>query len=396
MTPYSIQNAFDPIVTDLLRSQEWFEELREAWTLRAGQKFCDLSYANPYDGTAESVLSALREALDDRRLAALQYTPYGGYRTVRRAVAEEVSRGYAEKLHWRDIVLTPGATAGLNILFRSLRGTSGPCEVIVPVPCWLDYPLYLVENAHRPVLVPLQHETLRLDVDRIAAAITPATRAVIISQPVNPTGLVHSREELESLADALSNASRRIGNDITLISDECHRSFVFESSVFCYPARVYELTYVVYSFGKSILMQGQRAGYIAIPPSHPNRLAISRLFERYCRTTGFCTPTALMQLALPRLVSYRPDLAPILNRREKVIAALGGAGYSVIPSQATFFLYVRCPRSDEHAFVEDLARRGVFVLPSSMFNHSGYIRISLTATDAMIDRALSVFRELAT
>src|SRR5690349_13091991 len=109
----------DQAVLDFLRPQEWFEELREAWKLRAGRTFCDLSYANPYDGTTESVLAAIKEVLDDPR-SALQYTPHGGYRTVRRAVAHEISKGYPEPIHWRDVVLTPGATAGLNILFRYL------------------------------------------------------------------------------------------------------------------------------------------------------------------------------------------------------------------------------------------------------------------------------------
>jgi aspartate aminotransferase len=106
---------------------------------------------------------------------------------------------------------------------------------------------------------------------------------------------------------------------------------------------------------------------------------------------GFCTPTALMQLAIRKLLAHGPDLQRLSARRELLSSALRAYGYSVVPGQATFFLYVRSPDPDDFAFTERLASKGVFVLPSSLFHDSGYFRVSLTASDEMVERARPVF-----
>ena len=145
---------------------------------------------------------------------------------------------------------------------------------------------------------------------------------------------------------------------------------------------------MVYSFGKSLFLQGQRLGYVAVSPHHPDRQAYGRLLERLTRVMGFCTPTALMQLAIADLLSVRPALDGIARRRARLLEGLTKAGYDVTPSDATFFVYPRAPGGDDMAFVARLAEEGVFVLPSSLFHHAGHFRVSLTATDDMLTRAL--------
>jgi aspartate aminotransferase len=111
------------------------------------------------------------------------------------------------------------------------------------------------------------------------------------------------------------------------------------------------------------------------------------------RVTGFCTPTALMQLALGTLATLRPALDKLAERRARALDGLARADYAVVPSQATFFLYPRTPAGDDFAFTERLAHRGVLVLPADVFHHRGHFRISLTARDDMLDRALAVLAE---
>jgi aspartate aminotransferase len=164
---------------------------------------------------------------------------------------------------------------------------------------------------------------------------------------------------------------------------------------FVSPVALYDRTVVVFSFGKHLAIQGQRIGYAAVSPDAPDHEAIGRMLERSCRVMGYCTPTALMQRALPGLLALRPPVEGIAERRDRVVAGLGGAGYDVIPSQATFFLYPRSPSPDADAFALRLAQRGVMVLPASVFHDAGRFRIALTGSDAMIDRALGVFAEVA-
>jgi aspartate aminotransferase len=85
----------------------------------------------------------------------------------------------------------------------------------------------------------------------------------------------------------------------------------------------------------------------------------------------------------------------IADRRDRVVNGLRDAGYDVVPPQATFFLYPRSPIADADAFAMRLARRGVMVLPASVFHDEGRFRIALTGSEPMIDRALDVLAEEA-
>lgn len=377
-------------IQQYLVDQERFEELRQQTNLRAGRNLCDLSYANSYDGPAPEVLKVIRDCLGSGRTLDMQYTPYGGSTTTRRLIARQLSSTHGERFNWRDIVLTPGAMAALNVLFRAVRQEAEPNEVVVIAPCWLDYPLYLANLGMTPVMVPMAEDLINLDLERIKSALGPYTRAVIISQPSNPTGTLYSREQLQQLGSILEASE----SQPLLISDECHRDIVFQPHTFSSPLEFYHLTCVVYSFGKSLLMQGQRIGYAAVSPKINNHKAVAGQLERLCRTMGFCTPTALMQLAVRNLINTKPDLSRIVARRTRLLDALEGNGYQVIPSQATFFLYVRSPDEDDFAFIEALAENFVLVLPSSVFHHRGYFRVSFTASDEMLEMALPVFQRL--
>lgn len=384
-------SVFGPLAAELdrlLSLQERFEQLRRDTLLRKGRGLCDLAYANAYDGPDPAVLTAIREALDGDRGLDLQYTPYGGATITRRLVAQQLSSRYGRAFHYRDVILTPGAMAALNILFRAVR-PEGPDagEVVIVTPCWMDYPLYLVQLGLRPVLVPVDPRTLRLDLERLRAAIGPATRAVVLSQPANPTGVVYTREELGALADLLRERDPRP----LLISDECHREIRGAGVAVTSPMELYDETCVVYSFGKSLLMQGQRIGYIAVSPRIAGGRAVAELLERTCRMMGFCTPTALMQLAVRKLLDRTPpQLAAIERRRARTVDALRDAGYELVPPEATFFVYPRSPDPDDFEHAARLAARGLLVLPSSLFHHPGHFRISLTATDEMLEAALHI------
>jgi aspartate aminotransferase len=372
----------------LLSAQERVDALRDEAMRRSGAGLADLAYANSYDGAPPEVIEALRQALAPARPLDLQYTPYGGATIPRRLVAESLTASHGQRFQFKDVVLTPGAMAALNVAFSALREEPG--EVLVVTPCWLDYPLYLENLGLRARLVPVQPRSLRLDLPAIAAALGPQTRAVILSQPANPTGLLHGADELRALGELLAAAPSRP----LLISDECHRDFLFPPQSFLSPVAFHDRSCVVHSFGKSLFLQGQRIGYLAVSPRHPERRALTRVWERLMRVTGLCTPTALMQQALEGLLPLKPALEPFIARRARTLDALERGGYRVVPSQATFFLYPETPEGvDDFAFTERLARRGVLVLPAPVFHHRGHFRLSLTARDETIDRALAVLVE---
>jgi aspartate aminotransferase len=375
----------------LLEPQLRLDRLRDVAVRHGGRGFVDLAYANSYAGPAEESRAAIRRALDAPSALALQYTPYGGATVPRRLAAETLSKSHQLPFQLKDVVLTPGAMAALNVLFRSVKGEEPGAEVIVITPCWLDYPTYLENLGLKARLVPVDESTLRLDLDAIARALSPQTKAIVFSQPANPSGLIYSADELQRLARLLDT----INPKPLLISDECHRDFVFSSNRFVSPLAFYDSACVVYSFGKALALQGQRLGYVAVSPRHPERHQFAQELQQWTRIMGFCTPTALMQLALGDLLNIPAPVGVVATQRERAVSALQRAGYELIPSEATFFLYPRAPGGDAWAFTEQLAQRGVMVLPSEVFHHSGHFRISLTASDEMLDRGLAVMHALS-
>lgn len=381
-----------PELEEMLEPLERFESIRRR-AVRLGDRLADLSYANPYEGVVEAARAALRETLDDERTLDLQYTPFGGQTLARRAAADALRRSHAKPFDFRDIVLTPGAMSALHVALRAAAQPGD--EILIPVPCWLDHPLYARAQGLVPKLVPLASGSFDLDPAAIAAAIGPRTAAVVLSQPANPTGRLYGPDVLAELGAAMRQAEADHERPITLISDESHRDFVSPGS-FHTPADHYERTAIAYSFGKYHFLQGQRLGYAATSPDHPQRREVAEEMVRWTRIDGFATPTALMQRALPRLLDLEHDHGWIAQWRGRVVDGLRGQGYEVIEPEATMFIYARTPPSeeDDFAFVERLASKGTLALPAPVFHHRGHFRLSLTGSEQMIERALEVFAEV--
>jgi aspartate aminotransferase len=382
-----------PDLQALLEPLERFESIRRR-AVRLGDRLCDLSYANPYAGAQQQARDAIRSALDDERLLDLQYTPFGGHTLIRRAVADALRVSHGLPFTFADVVLTPGAMAALHLALRG-AGRAGD-EVLIPVPCWLDYPLYVRALGLVPVMVPLTGGTFDLDVDAVADAISERTCAVLLGHPANPTGRNYGPEAFADLATALADAERRLGCQITLIADETHRDFT-PAGEHRSAAEQWDRTQITYSFGKYHFMQGQRLGYVATSPRHPDRQPLSAELVRWTRITGVATPTALMQRAVPRLLALRHDQSWLLSWRRRMVEELSTMGFDVTPPEATMFMYVRTPadQEDDFQFVAALAAEGVLVLPAPVFHHRGHIRLSLTGSEEMLERSLPVLKRFA-
>lgn len=376
----------------LLRPLEEFETIRRR-AVRLGDRLCDLSYANPYEGVAGSVREVLRGVLDRERLLDLQYSPFGGQTLIRRAVADDLAQHQGLDYTFQDVILTPGAMAALHL---ALRATGEPGdEVVIPVPCWLDYPVYAHALGLSPVLIALPAPGFELDVAAIERALTARTSAVLVSNPSNPAGRSYPAEAFSRLAVALEAAERKWGRRITLIADETHRDFT-AAGCHAHAAAAWPATITVYSFGKYHFIQGQRIGYLAVSPRDPARDALAADLVRWARILGFCTPTALMQAAVPELLQLRHDLGPIDHWRGLLTRELTSAGYRVTPADATLFVYVATPDGmEDFEFIRRLAEAGTLALPAPVFHHRGHFRLSLTGGARMLEGGIASLRRLA-
>jgi aspartate aminotransferase len=370
----------------LLAVQDRLDVIFGAARRRHGHRLCDLSYANPYDEPDPEVRAIMRAVLDTNQPLQFQYTPYGGRPPARRAAAQQLAAIHDLPYDWNDIILTPGAMSALAVTFRCLYERPGD-EVIVVTPCWHDYPAYLEGIGLEAAFVPLTRPSFDIDCDAIRERLRHGRVAgVILSQPSNPTGVLFRESSLRDLASVLSECTR----PPLLISDEVHRDYVFPPARMLSPAGLYERTVTIYSFGKALRIQGQRIGYVAVSPKHPERQALSSLLRDVCRFTGTGTPTALMQHALPSLIRHAPRIDTFRQRREDLAAALKQSGYTLAPGEHTFFVYARSPIADDMLLVERLADQGLLVTPGTLFQDPGYFRLSVTATQQMIHDAISV------
>jgi aspartate aminotransferase len=371
----------------LLEPLERFEGLRRR-VVRKGDRLCDLSYANPYRGVHETAKAAIREAIENERLLGLQYTPFGGQTLARRFVADALRASHGLDFTFQDVVLTPGAMGAVQLALRT-AGRPGD-HVVIPIPCWLDYPLYARFTDLVSILVPLGANSFDLDVAAVAGAVTSRTCAVLLCHPANPTGRSYGLGALSALAEALRDAEDRTGARITLIADETHRDFL-EPGEYHSATAVFDRSLIVYSFGKYHFMQGQRLGYVATSPRHPGREAAAAELVRWARITGLATPTAVMQRAIPKLLALEHDRGWLIRWRKRFVEELETSGYSVVRPDGTLFVYVRTPAEyDDFEFAEVLALADVLVLPAPVFHHESYFRVSLTGGEHILERALPI------
>jgi aspartate aminotransferase len=352
---------------------------------------CDFTFGNPHEMPLPEIVAALRQRalpLDKNWFAYKSTEP-----EPQAYLAERLSQELRLPFEPEDIALTAGAFAAIMVAFRLVLDAGD--EAVFCEPAWFCYEPMLLAADAVPRKLNLQAPNFDLDLAAIAGAIGPRTRLVIVNTPHNPTGRIYGREELEQLAATLERASARIGRRVFLLSDEPYRRLRFEGRDFISPAALYPWTLITYSYGKVLLAPGQRLGYLAISPLMPaaDRAALRDAIFSAQMALGWCFPSAVMQYALRDLEGLAIDQAALARRRERLTTTLTNAGCNVLRPEGTFYLWSKWPSGDPERIWNRLADRDVFVLPGSLMSAPDYFRISLTASDTMVDRALPAFEQ---
>jgi aspartate aminotransferase len=344
---------------------------------------CDLTFGNPH----EMPLPEIQQALT--RWAVPQNKDWFAYKFSEPkaigVVVESLRRRHGIDFEAGDVSMTNGAFGALASTLRAVVDPGD--EVIYLSPPWFFYTPMIISLGATPVRVDLPQPGFELPIAAIERAITPLTRAIIVNSPHNPSGRIAQPDELEALAGVLHGAPR----PIYLLSDEAYSRIVFDGRPFHTPLAYYDRSFLLYTYGKTLLTPGQRIGYIAMPPAMPDRVELRGAILAAQLATGYAFPNALMQYALGELEAASIDVAALQRRRDRVVGALTEMGYEAITPEGTFYVLVRSPLADEVAFVERLAQDNVFVMPGNLFELPGWFRISLTANDGMIDRSLPTF-----
>jgi aspartate aminotransferase len=353
----------------------------------ADPEACNFVAGNPQELASQQYVETLQRWTEPQDKDWFGYKM--GHRPAQVAAAQGLQRELGLSFEPEDIILVRGAHSGLGL---SLNVVLDPGDEVVYIsPPWFFYEALILAAGGRPVKVRVSPSTLDLDVDAIAAAITPRTRAVLVNTPHNPTGRIFPAATLQALAGLLEDASERNGRPIYIVSDEAYSRILFDGNRMVTPAAFYPRTLMVHTYSKSALAPGQRLGYVALPTAMPGRDDVRLAFLAMGAATGNFLPDAIMQYALPEIELMSIDLAHLQRKRDRMVDALRELGYELHVPEGTFYLLPRSPMEDDLEFTRALREKKVLVLPGRAVDMPGYFRLSLTATDDMIDRALPAF-----
>jgi methionine aminotransferase len=323
-----------------------------------------------------------------------QYPPMTGVSVLREVIAKKIESLY----HYRydpvsEITVTAGATQA--ILSAILAVVRAGDEVIVLEPCYDSYIPNIELAGGVAVRVPLTPGTFRPDFDKIAAAISPKTRAIIVNSPHNPSATVWTREEMLQLEELLK------ATQILLISDEVYEHMVYAPrqhlSASSFPGLA-ERAFIVSSFGKTFHVTGWKVGYVAAPAS------LSAEFRKVHQFNVFTVNTPVQH----GLATYMDDPKPYLElpafyaaKRDLFRAGLAATKFELLPSEGSYFQCVRIDQLgvpeknlSEAAFCQWLTSEiGVAAIPLSAFYADGFdqrvVRFCFAKKDETLKLALS-------
>ncbi len=354
---------------------------RELGAINLGQGFPDM--AEP-----AALVQAAQRALTDH---SNQYPPMRGLMELREAIAAYYAREQGLALAAENIVVTSGATEALA---ASLLALVRPGDEVILVQPLYDAYLPLVQWAGGTArLISLEPPHWTLPLDKLAAAISPKTRGIVLNTPNNPTGTMLTRAELEGVG-LLAEA-----HDLWVVCDEVWEGMVFDGTPHLSPLTLPSLaerTVKIGSAGKIFSMTGWKVGWaIAAPP-----LAAAVAARHQFLTFTTATP---LQWAVTEALSlpaewHREHRAGYAAAKEQLVTGLSQAGFAVLPSSGTWFVTIDLAASglpaDDTALAERLIREvGVASIPVSAFYadapEKGYLRLCFAKQGATLDEAIA-------
>ena len=353
----------------------------------------DFSLGNPSIPAPQKVSDLLCEMAQLPPQQVHGYTPAAGLPSVRQAIADSLNRRFGEDYTAGNLYLTCGAAASLSITLKALLEPGD--EVIVIAPFFPEYSVWV--ECHGGTLVPVQArpDDFQIDVDAVAQAITPHTKAIILNSPNNPVGVVYTRPVLEELAAMLRARTEQTARPIFLISDEPYRELVYGSVEPAWIPDIYSNTIVYYSWSKSLSLPGERIGYVLVPGSVDGFERVYAAVNGAGRALGFVCAPVMFQRIIERCADEAVNIAAYEANRKALCAVMDQAGFDYIAPDGAFYLWVRSPESDAQAFSDRAKEHELLVVPSDSFGVGGWIRLGYCVDEQVIARSAEPFKALA-
>ena len=324
-----------------------------------------------------------------------QYPPMAGVLALREAVADKIQSLYGRSYRAADeITITAGATQAIISIVLAVVHPGD--EVIVLEPCYDSYLPNIALAGGVAVRVPLTPGTFRPDFDKIAAAISPRTRCIIINSPHNPSGTIWHREDMLRLQEILAPT------EVLLISDEVYEHMVFDGAPHESAARYPGLaarSFMVSSFGKTYHVTGWKVGFVAAPAALTAELRKVHQFNVFTVNT----PVQYGLAAFMQVPARYLELPAFYQRKRDLFRqGMAHTRFRLLPSEGTFF---QCADISE---VSDMSEAefcrwltieiGVTAIPMSAFYRDAFdqkiVRFCFAKEEATLRKGLERLAQL--
>ena len=368
-----------------------FEEGKKMVKQYGAENVFDFSLGNPSVPTPPAVNESMINVINTTDSMTLHgYMSNAGYDVSRQAIADDLNKRFGTNFSTRNVTMTVGAANALVIALKIIINPGD--EVLVLAPFFLEYRNYISNFGGVTKVVPPNPPTFMPDMDAFAAAITEKTKAVIIDNPNNPSGVVYDEETIKKMAAVMEAKQKEYGTSIFLLSDEPYREIVYDGVKVPFLTKYYRNTMVAYSYSKAMSVPGERIGYLLMPDELDEADQIIAASSIGIRVLGCVNAPSLQQLAIIGAIDKLCDVSIYDKNRKLLTSILDEAGFEYAKPEGTFYLFMKTPIEDDREFVAK-AKNDYQLLMSagSAFDCPGWLRIAYCVPYDRIERAKSRF-----
>ena len=310
---------------------------------------------------------------------------------ARKAISDDLNARYGVSTRPEEFFLGCGAAPELVSVFRALAVPGG--ELLAVAPYFPEYKPFAEEAGLIFKVVPPDVPDFQINLEALAGMLSPATQAIILNSPNNPSGVVYTRQTLTALAAVLTRKAAQFGHPIYLIADEPYRELAYGVEVPFLPA-IYPDTIICYSYSKSLSLPGERIGYVYVPGAATDSQLVYAAVAGAARAGGHVCAPSLWQKVIARCAHLRPDLDSYNRNRLALYEGLSAMGYEMAKPDGAFYLFVKAPGGDANRFSELAKQHDLLLVPGDGFGCPGYFRVCYCVSYDMIQRSLPVFEKL--
>lgn len=359
-----------------------------ATTLKAqGRDILSFSAGEPDFDTPEPIKLAAKAALDQ---GFTKYTQVAGIPELKQAIANKLERENGLRYEPKQILVSNGAKQSLFNVFQALIDKGD--EVIIPAPYWVTYPELVTYSGGSNVFIETNEQNgFKITAKSLRQAITSKTKALVLTTPSNPTGMVYTKQELESIAQVLQ------GSSIVVIADEMYEKLLYDGefvSVGSISQDMFERTITINGLSKSVAMTGWRMGYCACADTTLIKLMTNLQSQCTSNINSITQKASIIALEGGVDTQIESMRQAFLARRDLAVAGINQIkGLRTLSPQGAFYLFISIGNAcggDSMEFCKQLLEQeGVALVPGSAFGMDSFVRLSFACSSEQLNQGIA-------